>query len=157
MTSKPPAAGSPTAATAPAGSASSGSAWEAASRCSWLLLRRPRRWRPRSGSTSSWPAWASRCRRLCCWPSSSACGGIRRRPCGWRGAGARPWACPDANQPGNNRDAGHHGAPASLSSWLLRLDLGSERAPCGRREREEARRRNDLGNGFRCRNPLASR
>ena len=35
MTSKPPAAGLPTAATAPAGSASSGSAWAVASRCSW--------------------------------------------------------------------------------------------------------------------------
>jgi hypothetical protein len=28
------------------------------------------------GSTSSWPAWGSRCRRSCCWPSSPACGGL---------------------------------------------------------------------------------
>ena len=31
------------------------------------------RWRRRSGSTSSWPAWGSRSRPSCCWPSSLAC------------------------------------------------------------------------------------
>jgi hypothetical protein len=36
------------------------------------------RWPPRWGSTSSWPAWGSRCPRPCCWPSSPACGGEMR-------------------------------------------------------------------------------
>ena len=51
-------------------------------RLSWLprtsaarWSRPARRWRPRWDSTSSWPAWASRCRRSCCSPSSSGCGG----------------------------------------------------------------------------------
>ena len=109
-TSKPPAAGSPAAMTAPAGSASSGSAWEAASRCSWR--RDPATGQPASTTAPS-PAAPWPCSRTPARSSPVTAPGTARSP------KPRPARANPGRQPGDPRHQDLPPAPDMVSSTTM--------------------------------------
>jgi hypothetical protein len=88
------------------------------------------RWPPRWGFTSSWPAWGSRCRRSCCWPSSPACAGGTRPRCGWRGAGHRRWGA-DRGRRGDRHRAAVPGSAGKPNARNRPRQPGHPNVPAG--------------------------